>query len=128
MRFTHGPGLGASTLVVKPGAGGTDEELAEAAGDGIWLQQLGWASPDPISGAFGGEIRIGYRIRNGKIAEPVRGGTIGGTVVAPPDSPSLLASVAAVGSRATLVDDLSSPTLLIRTLTVAGENAPGTST
>jgi predicted Zn-dependent protease len=128
MRFTHGPGLGASTLVVKPGDGGTDEELAEAAGDGIWLQQLGWASPDPISGAFGGEIRIGYRIRNGKIAEPVRGGTIGGTVVAPPDSPSLLASVAAVGSRATLVDDLSSPTLLIRTLTVAGENAPGTPT
>jgi predicted Zn-dependent protease len=128
LRFTHAPGLGATTLVVTPGDGGTDAELAEMAGDGIWLQQLGWASPDPLSGAFGGEIRIGYRIRNGKIAEPVRGGTIGGTVLAPPDSPSLLTSIAGIGSRPKLIDDLSSPTLLVRTLTVAGENAPGTPT
>jgi predicted Zn-dependent protease len=125
MRFTHGPGIGATTLVVQPGSGGTEAEIAEVADDGIWLQQLGWASPDPMSGAFGGEIRIGYRIRHGKIAEPVRGGTIGGTVISPPDTPSLLTSIAAIGSRGTLVDDLSSPTVLVRTLTVAGENSPG---
>ncbi len=121
LRFTHAPGVGASTLVVEPGTGGTDAELAEIAGDGIWLQQLGWASPDPISGAFGGEIRIGYRIRNGKIAEPVRGGTIGGTVVGPPGTPSLLSCIAAIGSAGRLVDDLSSPTLLVKPLTVAGD-------
>jgi predicted Zn-dependent protease len=121
LRFLHSPGPGASTLVVEPGDGGRDEELVEAAGDGIWLQQLGWASPDPISGAFGGEVRIAYRIRNGKLAEPLRGGTIGGTVMAPPGSPSLLASIAAIGSRPTLVDFLSSPTVLVRNLTVAGE-------
>ena len=125
MRFTHTPSPANSTLVVEAGTDGTDAELAEIAGDGIWLQQLGWASPDPISGAFGGEIRIGYRIRNGKIAEPVRGGTIGGTVVAPPGTPSLLTSIAAIGSKARLVDDLSSPTLLVKTLTVAGESGGG---
>jgi predicted Zn-dependent protease len=128
LRFTHAPGLSSTTLVVQPGQGGSDAELAEAAGDGIWLQQLGWASPDPISGAFGGEIRIGYRIRNGKIAEPVRGGTVGGTVLAAPESPSLLRSIAAIGSTGSLVDDLSSPTLLIRTLTVAGDTGPGSPT
>ena len=125
LRFTHTPAPTSSTLVVEAGTDGTDAELAEIAGDGIWLQQLGWASPDPISGAFGGEIRIGYRIRNGKIAEPVRGGTIGGTVVAPPGTPSLLSSVAAIGSKARLVDDLSSPTLLVKTLTVGGESGGG---
>jgi predicted Zn-dependent protease len=121
LRFTSAPGVDSSTMIVEPGAGGTDAEIAEAAGEGIWLQQLGWASPDPISGTFGGEIRIGYRIRNGKIAEPVRGGTIGGTVLAPPGTPSLLTCIAAVGSEGRLVDDLFSPTLLVKSLTVAGE-------
>jgi hypothetical protein len=55
----------------------------------------------------------------------VRGGTIGGTVVAPPGTPSLLTSVAAIGSKARLVDDLSSPTLLVKTLTVGGESGGG---
>jgi predicted Zn-dependent protease len=121
MRFTHTPGLTSSTLVIEPGSGGNDQEIVEATGDGIWVQQLGYAFPDPISSAFGGEIRIGYRIRGGKLAEPVRGGTVGGVVVAGPGDPSMLANISAVGSRATLADSLSSPTLLIRPLTVAGE-------
>ncbi|MCI4373501.1 MAG: TldD/PmbA family protein [Thermoplasmata archaeon] len=125
LRFTHSPTTACSTLVVEPGTGGSDAELAEIAGDGIWLQQLGWANPDPISGAFGGEIRIGFRIRNGKIAEPVRGGTIGGTVMSQPGTPSLLSCIAAIGSRPSLVDDLSSPTLLVKPLTVAGDAASG---
>jgi predicted Zn-dependent protease len=119
-RFLTPPGAGATTLVIEPGDGGSDDEVIEAAGDGVWVQQLGWAVPDPISGAFGGEIRIGYRIRNGKLAEPVRGGTMGGVVLAPEGSPSMLASVAAIGSRASLSESLSSPTLLIKNLTVAG--------
>jgi predicted Zn-dependent protease len=125
LRFTHAPSVGASTLVVAPGTDGTDAELVEIAGDGIWLQQLGWANPDPISGSFGGEIRIGYRIRNGKIAEPVRGGTIGGTVLALPGTPSLMSCIAAIGSKPKLVDDLSSPTLLVKPLTVAGDARVG---
>lgn len=119
-RFMYPPGAGGSTIVIETGGGGSDDELVEAAGDGVWVQQLGWAVPDAISSAFGGEIRIGYRIRNGKIAEPVRGGTMGGVVLAPPGSSSMLANVAAIGSRASLAENLSSPTLLVRNLTVAG--------
>jgi predicted Zn-dependent protease len=118
--FLHAPNGTATTLVVEPGAGGTDAELIEAAGDGVWVQQLGWAIPDPISTAFGGELRIGYRIRGGKLAEPIRGGTVGGLVLAPPGARSLLNDVAAIGSRPTLSDTISTPTLLVRPLTVAG--------
>jgi predicted Zn-dependent protease len=124
MRFTGAPATGPTTMVVEPGSGGSDAEIAEAAGDGIWVQQLGWASPDPISGSFGGEIRIGYRIRNGKLAEPVRGGVVGGSVVAAVGSPSMLTQVTAIGSKAILSDYLSSPTLLVGSLTVAGETVP----
>ena len=109
-----------TTLVIDPGAGGRDEELLEAVGDGIWVQQLGWAIPDPISGAFGGELRIGYRIRHGKLAEPIRGGSVGGVVMGPPGTPSLLANVAAIGSTPTLCEWVSSPSVLVRPLTVAG--------
>ncbi len=119
-KFTHPPGEHSTTIVIEPGSGGSDAELVEAAGDGIWLQQLGWAVPDQVSGVFGGEIRIGYRIRGGKLAEPVRGGTVGGSAVAPPGSPSVLASLAGIGSEQHLVGDLAAPTLLVRPLSVSG--------
>jgi TldD protein len=120
LRFPHRPAPGSSTLVLGSGDGGTTEELAETAGDGILITQLGWPIPDFISGAFGGEIRIGYRVRGGKIAEPVRGGTVGGIVFAPPKSPSMLFNTEAVGSRAELADRLVAPPVLVRTLTVGG--------
>ncbi len=109
-----------TTVAIEPGSGGTDAEVIEAAGDGIWVQQLGWAIPDPISGAFGGELRIGYRIRNGRLAEPIRGGSVGGVVMAPPGAPSLLSRIEAIGSTATLCEWVRSPTLLVRPLTVVG--------
>lgn len=122
-RFLTPPGTGSTTLVVEPGSGGSDEELVASTNDGIWVQQLGWAVPDPISGAFGGELRIGYRIRGGKLAEPVRGGTIGGVVIAPPGQPSLLANITSIGSRPSLFEGLYAPTLMVRPLTVAGASA-----
>ena len=119
-RFLHAPVICSTTLSVAPGTGGTDEELIQGVQDGIWLQQLGWAIPNPLSGAFGGEVRIGYRIHQGKLAEPVRGGTIGGLVMAPPGTPSLLSGVVAVGSHPTLAEGVLSPTLVAKNLTVAG--------
>jgi predicted Zn-dependent protease len=123
LRFAHRPSPGGSTLVVAPGDGGTTDELVEAAGEGILVTQLGWANPNPISGAFGGEIRIGYRIRGGKLAEPVRGGTVGGVVLAPPGSPSMLANAEAIGRELELSDHLAAPAVLVRPLSVAGSSA-----
>jgi len=120
LRFAHEPGIGPTTIVLEPGEGGSDAEVVEAAGDGIWVQQLGWASPDVLSGAFGGEIRIGYRIRHGKLAEPVRGGTVGGVVLGPAGTPTMLTNLALLGSTAALAENFSGPTILVKPLTVAG--------
>jgi predicted Zn-dependent protease len=127
-RFTRRPMPDASTIVIPAGNGGTDAEVIEQVEDGIWVQQIGWAEPDGLSGRFGGEIRIGYRIRHGKLAEPVRGGTVGGVVVGREGTPSLLHDLGAIGSKPELNGSLSSPTLLIRSLPVSGDDHPSAAT
>lgn len=124
-RFLHRPIATSTTVVIEPGTGGSDREVIEAAGDGIWVQQLGWAYPDPVSTAFGGEVRIGYRIRGGKLAEPVRGGTVGGFVLAPPGQPSMLSTIGTLGSDAELSEGVLTPTVLVKGLTVAGAGPSG---
>jgi predicted Zn-dependent protease len=120
-RFLKPPDASPSTIALDPGSGGTDAELVECAGEGIWVQQIGWSSPDPLTGAFGGEIRLGYRIRGGKLAESIRGGTVGGIALGPEGSPSLMTRLEAIGSKAALSEPVSSPPVLVRSLVVAGE-------
>ena len=120
-RFLRPPLVGPSTITLDPGEGGTDAELVEAARDGIWVQQIGWSSPDPLTGAFGGEIRLAYRIRNGKLAESIRGGTVGGVALAHEGSPSLMTRLEAIGSRVGFSEPVLSPPVLVRPLAVAGE-------
>ncbi|MGA7476605.1 MAG: TldD/PmbA family protein [Thermoplasmata archaeon] len=120
-RFLQPPTVSPSTIVLAPGDGGTDAELVEAAHDGIWIQQIGWSAPDPLTGAFGGEIRLGYRIRDGKLAESIRGGTVGGIALAAEGLPSLMTRLEAVGSRPAFSEVVLSPPVLVRSLTVGGE-------
>ncbi|MGD1100260.1 MAG: TldD/PmbA family protein [Thermoplasmata archaeon] len=120
-RFLHPPAVSPSSIVVAPGDGGTDVELVEAAHEGIWIQQIGWSAPDPLTGAFGGEIRLGYRIRDGKLAESVRGGTVGGIALASEGSSSLFSRLEAVGSHPAFSELVYSPPILVRSLTVGGE-------
>jgi TldD protein len=120
--FSHIPGPSCTTLSITGGEGGSDQELIETAREGIWIQQLGWASPDGLTTMFGGEIRIAYRIRGGKLAEPIRGGTLGGLVLSAPGTPTLLANVAAIGSRPQLTGRVRVPSLLVKPMTVGGED------
>ena len=59
-------------LVVTPGRA-SREELAAAVGDGIWITRLHYLSVvDPREGVITGMTRDGtFRIRNGRIAEPL---------------------------------------------------------
>lgn len=118
--FSTQPHPMGTTIVVGTGDAGSDAELAEIAGEGIWVDQLGYAFPDPLSAAFGGEIRIGYRIHHGKIGEPLRGGTVGGVVVGGQGERSLLNSVVALGKTAELTAHLSCPTFVVEKMSVGG--------
>jgi predicted Zn-dependent protease len=110
-----------STLSILGASGGSDDELIESAGDGIWVQQLGSAFPNASTTAFGGEIRIGYRIRHGQLAEPIRGGTVGGRLLGPADQASFFRNLVAVGRSPKLVSGVSVPALLTKGLTVSSE-------
>ncbi|HXQ48931.1 MAG TPA: TldD/PmbA family protein [Thermoplasmata archaeon] len=118
--FSQSVGPRPTTIILSAGTGGTETELLEACGEGLLIEQLGYAFPDPVSGAFGGEIRSAYRIHQGRRAEPIRGGTLGGVVFAPPGSPSLLASIEAIGRQPELVGHLSSPAVVVDGMIIAG--------
>jgi predicted Zn-dependent protease len=120
IHFSHPPAPKGTTLMLDGGEGGSDEELIESVSDGILVEQLGWAFPDPVAGNFGGELRIGYRIRGGKRAEPIRGGTVGGLVLGPPGKPTLLNSIRGLGTRPELNGQLRAPACVTTGLTVAG--------
>ena len=121
LRFDQRPTPAIATLVIPPGGGGPEPELLEQIDDGVWVDQLGWPRPDAVSSSFGGEIRIGYRVRHGRIVEPVRGGTVGGLTFAPPETPSLLGSVRAIGSVPRLIGQVYAPPIVVDGLMVSGE-------
>ncbi len=54
----------------------TPEEIISATEYGLYARQMGGGSVDPATGSFNFAVLEGYMIRNGKIAEPVRGATL----------------------------------------------------
>ncbi len=54
----------------------TVEEMIASIDHGLYAKKMGGGSVDPASGEFNFAVQEGYVIRNGKIAEPVRGATL----------------------------------------------------
>ncbi|MCL2378995.1 MAG: TldD/PmbA family protein [Defluviitaleaceae bacterium] len=52
------------------------EEIIAATEYGLYAKQMGGGSVDPSSGDFNFAVLEGYMIRDGKVAEPVRGATL----------------------------------------------------
>lgn len=52
------------------------EEVIASVEDGLYAKKLGGGSVNPATGEFNFAVEEGYRIRGGKIAEPVRGATL----------------------------------------------------
>ncbi|MBN1624444.1 MAG: TldD/PmbA family protein [Clostridia bacterium] len=52
------------------------EEIISSVDFGLYAKVMGGGSVNPGTGEFNFSVREGYMIRNGKIAEPVRGGTL----------------------------------------------------
>jgi TldD protein len=113
--------------------GGTDDpaELVSRVQDGIYAKSFGGGQVDITSGKFVFSCTEAYRIRGGKIAEPVKGATLIG------DGPTVLTRVKGIGNDLALDEGIGvcgkggqsipagvgQPTLLIEGLTVGGTAA-----
>ncbi|QIK96930.1 metalloprotease TldD [Sphingomonas sp. HDW15A] len=113
--------------------GGHDDpdELVTRVKDGIYAKSFGGGQVDITSGKFVFSCTEAYRIRNGKIAEPVKGATLIG------DGPSVLTRVTGIGNDMALDEGIGvcgkagqsipagvgQPTLLVAGLTVGGTAA-----
>ncbi|HVL78166.1 MAG TPA: metalloprotease TldD [Sphingomicrobium sp.] len=113
--------------------GGRDEpgELVERVKDGIYAKSFGGGQVDITSGKFVFSCTEAYRIRGGRIAEPIKGATLIG------DGPTVLTRVKGIGNDLALDEGIGvcgkggqsvpagvgQPTLLIDGLTVGGTAA-----
>ena len=106
-------------------------ELMERVSDGIYAKSFGGGQVDITSGKFVFTCTEAYRIRGGKIAEPVKGATLIG------DGPTVLTRVKGIGNDLELDEGIGvcgkggqsvpagvgQPTLLVDGLTVGGTAA-----
>jgi TldD protein len=106
-------------------------ELVGRVNDGIYAKSFGGGQVDITSGKFVFSCTEAYRIRGGRIAEPVKGATLIG------DGPTVLTKVRGIGNDLALDDGIGvcgkagqsipagvgQPTLLIEGLTVGGTAA-----
>src|SRR3954447_11610450 len=106
-------------------------ELVERVKDGIYAKSFGGGQVDITSGKFVFSCTEAYRIRDGRVAEPVKGATLIG------DGPTVLTRVKGIGNDLALDEGIGvcgkggqsvpagvgQPTLLIDGLTVGGTAA-----
>jgi len=113
--------------------GGRDDpaELVERVKDGIYATSFGGGQVDITNGKFVFSCTEAYRIRGGRIAEPIKGATLIG------DGPTVLTRVKGIGNDLALDEGIGvcgkggqtvpagvgQPTLLIEGLTVGGTAA-----
>ena len=57
------------------------EDLLKDIKDGLYIEKFSWLNPDRLSGSFGTEIRNAYLIRDGELADPIKGGNVSGNVM-----------------------------------------------
>lgn len=104
----------------------TPEEIIAATEYGLYAKQMGGGSVDPATGSFNFAVLEGYMIRNGKIAEPVRGATLIGK------GPEVLWDIDMVGNNleraqgmcgsksGSIPADVGQPMLRVSRMTVGG--------
>ncbi len=104
----------------------TFEEIIAATKYGLYAKKMGGGSVQPATGDFNFAVGEGYMIRDGKIAEPVRGATLVGTgaeVLMKVDmiGNNLLTAQGMCGSSSgSIPTDVGQPTIRISEITVGG--------
>lgn len=88
--FRHLPICRMTNTMIERGESDPDAILASVK-DGIFVKKMGGGQVDVVSGNFAFEISECYRIRDGKLAEPLRGATLVG------QGPKLMSEIDMVG-------------------------------
>ncbi|HEY6048575.1 MAG TPA: metalloprotease TldD [Sphingomicrobium sp.] len=128
--FAHAP-MPRMTNTFMLGGKDDPDELVARVKDGIYAKSFGGGQVDITSGKFVFSCTEAYRIRGGKIAEPIKGATLIG------DGPTVLTRVKGIGNDLALDEGVGvcgkagqmipagvgQPTLLIDGLTVGGTAA-----
>jgi len=73
--YKYAPVARMRNTYIAAGTSSFDEMLADI-DDGLYAPKLGGGSVNPATGEFNFAVEEGYRIRKGRIAEPVRGATL----------------------------------------------------
>lgn len=104
----------------------TKEEIIANTEYGLYAKYMGGGSVNPATGDFNFAVSEGYIIRNGKIAEPVRGATLIGTGL------EVLKQIDMVGNNldfgqgmcgslsGSIPTNVGQPTIRVKTITVGG--------
>lgn len=125
--FAHSP-MPRMTNTFMLGGNDNPDELVERVKDGIYAKSFGGGQVDITSGKFVFSCTEAYRIRGGKIAEPIKGAMLIG------DGPTVLTRIKGIGNDMELDEGIGicgkggqsvpagvgQPTLLIDGLTVGG--------
>ncbi|MCK5387944.1 MAG: TldD/PmbA family protein [Candidatus Izimaplasma sp.] len=104
----------------------TFEEIIANTKYGLYAKKLGGGSVDPPTGDFNFAVNEGYIIRDGKIAEPVRGATLVGTgsealLKVDMVANNLLTAQGMCGSSSgSIPTDVGQPTIRVSEITVGG--------
>lgn len=88
--FRHLPICRMTNTMIERGESDPDE-IVRSVKDGIFVKKMGGGQVDVVSGNFAFEITECYRIREGKLAEPLRGATLVG------QGPKLMSEIDMVG-------------------------------
>jgi TldD protein len=89
--FRHLPICRMTNTMIAPGES-DPEEIVRSVKDGIFVKKMGGGQVDVVSGNFAFEVTECYRIRDGKLAEPLRGATLVG------QGPKLMSEIDMVGT------------------------------
>jgi TldD protein len=88
--FRHLPICRMTNTMIAPGES-DPEEIVRSVKDGIFVKKMGGGQVDVVSGNFAFEVTECYRIRDGSLAEPLRGATLVG------QGPKLMSEIDMVG-------------------------------
>lgn len=106
------PGVGVGRLVVTPGAASA-QDLVQEAGEGVYVARFSGVV-DEVSGDFSGVAKCSFRIRAGKLAEPLKETTLSG------NAHQTLMEILALGRDHRRVGSSMVPHALVHGVTVSG--------